>query len=199
MLVDRTPDYDSLPMYSEEENEDMREVKWRVSYSAQRRLLQQTTDFGLGLAGAVTAFASIAFAMVMMTGSIGSSAFGDSEYFLLFTRPLRPVSSPPLIAARPADPSVDFAATGSIGSPPKAAEGRPDVSVITQSYGAPRPQLKDYSLRSVRGGVATISGPMGRFVVESGTILPNGDRVISIDRRAGRWVVVTSSGLIEDQ
>jgi hypothetical protein len=59
--------------------------------------------------------------------------------------------------------------------------------------------LKDYVLTSVTGGVASIKSPKGAFIVETGSFMPNGDLVLSIDRRAGRWVVVTSGGLIESR
>jgi hypothetical protein len=59
--------------------------------------------------------------------------------------------------------------------------------------------VKDYVLKSVTGGVAAIKSSKGDFVVETGSFLPNGDLVVSIDRRAGRWVVVTSGGLIESR
>jgi hypothetical protein len=114
---------------------------------------------------------------------------------LLFTRPLHPLGGTgPQIAARLPEPDIDFTATGSIGPRPadRIADPRPNPQ-------GPRIPLKDYVLRSVRGGIATVYGPTGRFIVESGSLMPNGDQVLSIERRGGRWVVVTSSGIIEDQ
>jgi hypothetical protein len=51
-------------------------------------------------------------------------------------------------------------------------------------------------VRSVYDGMALIQGRIGMFEVEVGDPLPGGGRVEAIRRQDGRWVVVTSKGLI---
>lgn len=62
----------------------------------------------------------------------------------------------------------------------------------------PRPQLLDgWVVRHVSRGVAVIQGRrMGLIEVETGDIVPGVGRIESIRRQDGRWVVVTSKGLI---
>jgi hypothetical protein len=51
-------------------------------------------------------------------------------------------------------------------------------------------------VRSVYDGTALIQGRIGMIEVEVGDPLPGGGRVEAIRRQDGRWVVVTSKGLI---
>ena len=51
-------------------------------------------------------------------------------------------------------------------------------------------------VRSVYDGMALIQGRIGLIEVEVGDPLPGGGRVEAIRRQDGRWVVVTSKGLI---
>jgi hypothetical protein len=205
MPPNTTPDLDPPPITSTDADQDIRVVKWRMSYSMRRRALKRTSDFGLGAAGAGMALASATFAFVMMKADIADPSFGGAEYLLLFTRPLQSPATPNRqMATRSLDPNIDYSATGTIGprSKPADAIAEPSLQMANQPRATPqepRVTLKDYALRSVRGGVATTSGPTGTFVVESGSLMPNGDLVVSIDRRGGRWVVVTSNGIIEDQ
>jgi hypothetical protein len=192
------PDLEPPLMTSASADQDKRLVQWRTSYGMRRRALRRIADFGLGATGAGMALASVVFAFAMMKADIPDPTFGGSEYLLLFTRPLHPPGAPngapsTQTANRSSHPNIDFMATGAIRPLTRPADGAGDVPQ------GPRIPLKDYVLRSVRGGIATISGPGGHFIVESGSLMPNGDQVLSIDRRGGHWVVVTSAGIIEDQ
>jgi hypothetical protein len=51
-------------------------------------------------------------------------------------------------------------------------------------------------LHSVQGGAAIVQSRMGIMEIEVGDPLPGGGRVEAIRRDGGRWVVVTSRGLI---
>jgi hypothetical protein len=195
------PDLEQPLMTAASANQNKRVVQWRTSYSMRRRALRRISDFGLGATGAGIALASVAFAFVMMKADIPDASFGGSEYLLLFTRPLHPPGAPigapsTKTADRSLNPNIDFMATGTVRPGPRPADSADDQRHVPQG---PRLPLKDYVLRSVRGGIATISGPTGHFIVESGSLMPNGDQVLSIDRRGGHWVVVTSTGIIEDQ
>ncbi|GIK79939.1 MAG: hypothetical protein KJZ73_14005 [Pseudorhodoplanes sp.] len=73
----------------------------------------------------------------------------------------------------------------------------PDVtgSIVTKSP-ARAPQVEGWVLRDIVGGRAFIESRHGIFEVVPGTPLPGGGRVENIRRQEGRWVVVTSRGLI---
>jgi hypothetical protein len=168
---------------------------------------RRSFDFGLGAAGAGTALASVIFAGVMMMGDNSHPQFGGAEYLLLFTRPLQSaaVTNPPMAAARHRELGIDYSATGSIGTAArqKTPESIDDATGPTpntsRASASPQQLRKDYKVTNVSGGVATLRGQQGSLVVETGSLMPNGDIVVSIDRRAGHWVVVTSGGLIEAQ
>jgi hypothetical protein len=178
--------------------------EWRVVSWVRGNISKGAFDFGLGMAGAGTAVASLIFAGVMMSGDTSHPAFGGAEYLLLFTRPLQHAGSQPIGPRNHEPQGIDFTTTGSIGSAARLNNGDPSgVSTPPDPNATAHPavsaSVKDYVLKSVTGGVAAIKSSKGDFVVETGSFLPNGDLVVSIDRRAGRWVVVTSGGLIESR
>ena len=79
-------------------------------------------------------------------------------------------------------------ATGSVNKPapqPPQAEAKPKPAII-----------EDYVVRRVFDGVALIEGRRGIIEVEPGATLPGVGRVEEIRRQDGRWVVVTTKGLI---
>ncbi len=51
-------------------------------------------------------------------------------------------------------------------------------------------------MRDVRRGTALIEGRMGLIEVDQGDVVPGLGRVDAIRKQDGRWVVVTSKGLI---
>jgi hypothetical protein len=80
----------------------------------------------------------------------------------------------------------------------------PSASIPEQRVPPPVP-IKEISrvsvvpgwvVRSVYDGTALIQGRIGMIEVEVGDPLPGGGRVEAIRRQDGRWVVVTSKGLI---
>ena len=80
----------------------------------------------------------------------------------------------------------------------------PDLPPVPERIAAPVP-IKEiprvsivpgWVVRSVYDGMALIQGRIGLVEVEVGDPLPGGGRVEAIRRQDGRWVVVTSKGLI---
>jgi len=69
------------------------------------------------------------------------------------------------------------------GSIPPAAAAKPGV-------------LEGWVLRDVHRGTAYIEGRMGVIEVDQGDMIPGIGRVDAIRKQDGRWVVVTSKGLI---
>ncbi len=72
--------------------------------------------------------------------------------------------------------------TGSL-TPPQPIAGKP-------------PGVEGWVLRDVRRGTAFIEGRMGVIEVDQGDIVPGVGRVEAIRKQDGRWVVVTSKGVI---
>jgi hypothetical protein len=75
-------------------------------------------------------------------------------------------------------------------------------SIAPASADAPKaevarlPTVEGWVLRGVANGVALIEGRRGIYEVYAGDPVPGAGRVDAIRRQDGRWVVVTSKGLI---
>ena len=107
-------------------------------------------------------------------------------------------AAPAAAAAQPGPKEV----TGSINSPATpatAAMAAPKPNVQTADargeFGR-LPTLDDWVLRDVGNGGALIEGRRGMFEVYAGDPVPGLGRIDAIRRQDGRWVVVTSRGLI---
>lgn len=101
-----------------------------------------------------------------------------------------PVAPVPVAAA----PAVAKEVTGSI-TPPVAAAApvplpapKPEVARL--------PTVEGWVLRDVADGGALIEGRRGMYEVYAGDAIPGLGRVDAIRKQDGRWVVVTSKGLI---
>lgn len=92
--------------------------------------------------------------------------------------------------------------TGSVAPPATttaaaAAAPKPNVQTADAKNDFGRlPTLDDWVLRDVANGGALIEGRRGMFEVYAGDPVPGLGRVDAIRRQDGRWVVVTSRGLI---
>ena len=95
------------------------------------------------------------------------------------------------------DAALPKETTGSITPPPSAAAA-PLAPVPVPSSGiAPGVTVPGWAVRDVYRGVAMLQSRMGGMVeVEPGDVLPGLGRIESIRRQDGRWVVVTSKGMI---
>ncbi|MBN9598166.1 MAG: hypothetical protein J0G28_00670 [Afipia sp.] len=78
--------------------------------------------------------------------------------------------------------------TGSVTPPAAAPAAAPQINRL--------PTIDGWALRDVSGGGATVVGRAGVYEVYVGDPLPGVGRVDAIRRQDGRWVVVTSRGLI---
>jgi hypothetical protein len=95
-------------------------------------------------------------------------------------------ATPPVAAAAAAAKET----TGSISPPAATLATAPKVEV------ARMPTVEGWSLRDVANGGALIEGRQGIFEVYAGDPVPGLGRIDAIRRQDGRWVVVTSRGLI---
>ena len=84
-------------------------------------------------------------------------------------------------------------------APVQAANAAPETTGSIKPAAAQPgrlPVVEGWTLREVSAGIATVSGRQGIFDVIPGDPLPGIGRVDAIRRQDGRWVVVTSRGLI---
>jgi len=103
---------------------------------------------------------------------------------------LRATPAPAPVAAAAAAPK-EKEVTGSITPPATAAAAAaPKVEV------GRLPTVEGWTLRDVANGGALIEGRQGVYEVYAGDPVPGLGRVDAIRRQDGRWVVVTSRGLI---
>jgi hypothetical protein len=95
----------------------------------------------------------------------------------------------PVAAAAPA-PVAAKEVTGSIAPPATAPADAAKAEV------GRLPTLEGWVLRGVANGMALIENRRGIYEVYAGDPVPGAGRVDAIRRQDGRWVVVTSKGLI---
>jgi hypothetical protein len=99
------------------------------------------------------------------------------------------------------DAALPKETTGSITTPSPAATPLPPAPVPSAATApgtiAPGTTVPGWAVRDVYRGVAMLQSRMGGMVeVEPGDVLPGLGRIESIRRQDGRWVVITSKGLI---
>ena len=94
------------------------------------------------------------------------------------------------LRAAPATAPAPKDITGSVTPPATTAATAPKAEV------GRLPKVDGWVLRDVARGVALIEGRQGIFEVYAGDPVPGLGRVDAIRRQDGRWVVVTSRGLI---
>jgi hypothetical protein len=101
-----------------------------------------------------------------------------------------PAVAPVPVAAAPAAPKE---VTGSITPPAPAAQAS---ATAPKAEVGRLPTVEGWILRDVANGGALIEGRQGVYEVYAGDPVPGLGRVDAIRRQDGRWVVVTSKGLI---
>jgi hypothetical protein len=110
------------------------------------------------------------------------------------------VRSPQSNAMAAVAPGLSRDTTGSVTQP--AASAAPLAAVPGQSRAAPKtdtsrlPILEGWVLRDVSRGGAVIEGKHGFYEVYAGDPVPGLGKVDAIRRENGRWVVVTTKGLV---
>jgi hypothetical protein len=115
-----------------------------------------------------------------------------------------PASAAAVAAATPAAASAAKETTGSIGPAPAQqavttvpkTDARNDAKTEAKAELGRLPTVEGWVLRDVGYGGALIDGRRGTFEVYAGDMIPGVGRVDAIRRQDGRWVVVTSRGLI---
>ena len=98
--------------------------------------------------------------------------------------------------AAAAAPAAAKEVTGSIPQQQAAAAAAPRTCRSAQARSRRLPTVEGWILRDVANGGALIEGRRGIYEVYAGDPIPGLGRVDAIRRQDGRWVVVTSKGLI---
>jgi hypothetical protein len=91
--------------------------------------------------------------------------------------------------------TLDRLARGDAASRDVTGTIAPPVGAAPIVQGAPG-AVPGWTVRDVRRGTALIEGRMGIIEVDQGDVIPGLGRVEAIRKQDGRWVVVTSRGLI---
>src|SRR4051812_21284778 len=99
-------------------------------------------------------------------------------------------------AAAPATSVVPKDITGSVTPPAAAAVLPAAAGTVAKPEVARLPTVEGWVLRDVGHGGALIEGRRGIFEIYAGDSIPGVGRVDAIRKQDGRWVVVTSKGLI---
>jgi hypothetical protein len=157
-------------------------------------------DQGLAAAGLGAAVVAASFAGYMIVRESGPAGVEIAEPKILAALNPPDATRDSGRARRGAGP-FDFDATGSIDrGREEIADGvAGDVQPALKTRGAPPSPAgggTGYVLRFVHKGVAIVQVNGRSYVVAPGANLPQAGRVHSIEKRAGRWVVVTAAGLI---
>ncbi len=103
------------------------------------------------------------------------------------------VSPPPVPVAAATAAAKEV--TGSVTPPATSAAAAPKLAEVKTEVGR-LPTVEGWTLRDVGNGGALIEGRQGIYEVYAGDPVPGLGRVDAIRRQDGRWVVVTSRGLI---
>jgi hypothetical protein len=103
-------------------------------------------------------------------------------------------AAPAQVAAAPVMTTVPKDVTGSV-APPAAATSPPPGTTAKADVGR-LPTVEGWVLRDVGRGSALIESRRGLFEVYAGDPVPGLGRIDAIRKQDGRWVVVTSKGLI---
>jgi len=102
-------------------------------------------------------------------------------------------AAPPAAPVAAAAPVSAREVTGSIAPPTNASAGAPGAAKTDVGR---LPTVEGWVLRDVAHGGALIEGRQGIYEVYAGDPVPGLGRVDAIRRQDGRWVVVTSKGLV---
>jgi hypothetical protein len=105
-------------------------------------------------------------------------------------------AAPPAAASAQAAASVPRETTGSIAPTQLATAAAAPAPAAPKTEVGRLPTVEGWRLRNAANGGALIEGRDGLYEVYPGDPIPGVGRVDAIRRQDGRWVVVTSKGLI---
>ena len=162
-----------------------------VQKSLPSRGYSLTSEHGLGAIGIAIAGASICFAALMILQDHQEPRDGGAleEKVALDGRELGHFANADV------DPMTTGSITPMIGATKQGVAGAGDGVVRVEPSA---PKLQGYVLRDVFEGVALVEGSDGISAVQPGFTLSGGNKVMAIERHDGKWVVVTTGGIIAE-
>jgi hypothetical protein len=86
--------------------------------------------------------------------------------------------------------NLDLFATGTPAESPQDPDKTPGIDQ------QPFPADTEFHLVHVANGRAMIEDDAGLWIVQPGSTLPDNSKVASIERRDGKWVLVTSANAV---
>lgn len=85
---------------------------------------------------------------------------------------------------------LDFFATGTLPDKKGDSDGAAPPGLDEQPFPA---EIQQFKLVHIANGRAMIEDDAGLWVVQPGSVLPDSSQVVSIEKRDGNWVLVTSN------
>ncbi|HEY5226564.1 MAG TPA: hypothetical protein VIJ06_07220 [Methylovirgula sp.] len=172
-------------------------VRPRSRARSQLKTGLSTIDRAVVMLGILAAVASASFATYMVAVPDRRPVFGGVEHLMIFAQPKRGSEQPLIARAAPQtnDQGIDFGTTGTI---PEDAKVAAQPSYTLPAVHPAEEIVSDFTLRGVSGDVAMVENADGIYRVEIGSVLPRGGRVLAIEWRQGRFVVVTTRGIIRE-
>ncbi len=118
---------------------------------------------------------------------------GDTASDQLVSGPVKQRVGAPMTLEKPPI-ELDFLATGTLPNKKDDPLGiAPVPDIEDQPYPGDEAPAPQFRLIHVANGRAMIQDDAGLWVVQPGSVLPDSSRVVSIEKRSGGWVMVTSS------
>jgi hypothetical protein len=151
------------------------------------------SDLALGAAGVGLAGVSVSFAAVMLVRTGQMPGVNGAEHFAIFSQP----ASVPYTGNSPDAPfreaaALDYTPIGTVFS--KRGGGQADRGVDRYP---PAAVLAGFRMRGMFQNEALVQGPSGFLMVKPGTDIEGAGSVTAIEARGRRWVIVTTTGVIE--
>jgi uncharacterized protein (UPF0335 family) len=168
----------------------------------------QTPVAAVDLAPVQNSVAQLRSELAAIKSSVESSSRNTNAQFVKFTERLERIDRSQAAPAAQLKQAIEAierlerrtqtTAQNAAASPLTTGSVAPQPAAATTAPEPPRQQfLEGWVVRHVSRGVAVIQGRrMGLIEVETGDVVPGVGRIESIRRQDGRWVVVTSKGLI---
>jgi hypothetical protein len=128
--------------------------------------------------------------------SIDSANRNASAQFTRIGERIERIQAEPTTKLNKAVEMLDRISRGDGGPQPKEVTGSVAPPPANGQNPPPKSGLEGWVVRDVHRGTALIEGRMGIIEVEQGDLVPGLGRVDAIRKQDGRWVVVTSRGLI---
>jgi len=150
------------------------------------------SDFGLATAGIFSATFSLLFAAIMIIKDNEQTTGGGFEHSSIFTRYFHLGANEPL---SPKDKStIDFQTTGIIGASRHRDDGSP-INLKANIALIDTPELP-YEVQVTDDGKPFVTNGGNKIFVKAGMDVPGQGRVLLAEKRAGRWIVVTTKGVL---